>query len=151
MLAGIIVVVIFFGSLYLIFTEKLNRTITALAGSMLTIVVGRVMGFYSEEKAIQAIDFNTLGLLLGMMILVAMLEPTGFFQYLAVLAARSSKGNPKRLFILLAAITTVLSMFLDNVTTVVLIAPVTLLICEILGISIRSDNQCNPAILKCFR
>ena len=66
MLAGIIVVVIFFGSLYLIFTEKLNRTITALAGSMLTIVVGRVMGFYSEEQAIEAIDFNTLGLLLGM-------------------------------------------------------------------------------------
>jgi Na+/H+ antiporter NhaD/arsenite permease-like protein len=135
MLAGIITVIIFFGSLYLIFSEKLNRTITALAGSMLTIVVGRIMGFYSEEKAIAAIDFNTLGLLLGMMILVAMLEPTGFFQYLAVLAARSSKGDPKRLFILLAAITTVLSMFLDNVTTVVLIAPVTLLICEILGIS----------------
>ncbi|MBI5933988.1 MAG: citrate transporter [Chloroflexi bacterium] len=135
MLAGIITVVIFFGSLYLIFTEKLNRTITALAGSMLTIVVGRIMGFYSEEKALEAIDFNTLGLLLGMMILVAMLEPTGFFQYLAVLAARSSKGNPKRLFFLLAVITTVLSMFLDNVTTVVLIAPVTLLICEILGIS----------------
>ena len=134
MLAGIIVVVIFFGSLYLIFSEKLNRTITALAGSVLTIVVGRIMGFYSEEQAITAIDFNTLGLLLGMMILVAMLEPTGFFQYLAVLAARSSKGNPTRLFILLAAITTILSMFLDNVTTVVLIAPVTLLICEILGI-----------------
>lgn len=132
--AGIIVVVIFFGSLYLIFSEKLNRTITALAGSVLTIVVGRIMGFYSEEQAITAIDFNTLGLLLGMMILVAMLEPTGFFQYLAVLAARSSKGNPTRLFFLLAAITTVLSMFLDNVTTVVLIAPVTLLICEILGI-----------------
>jgi Na+/H+ antiporter NhaD/arsenite permease-like protein len=135
MLAGIITVIIFFGSLYLIFSEKLNRTITALAGSMLTIVVGRIMGFYSEEKAIEAIGFETLGLLLGMMILVAMLEPTGFFQYLAVLAARSSKGDPKRLFILLAAITTVLSMFLDNVTTVVLIAPVTILICEILGIS----------------
>lgn len=135
MLAGIIMVVVFFGSLYLIFTEKLNRTTTALAGSMLTILIGRIMGFYSEEKAIEAIDFNTLGLLLGMMILVAMLEPTGFFQYLAVLAARSSKGNPKRLFVLLAAITTILSMVLDNVTTVVLIAPVTLLICEILGIT----------------
>ncbi len=70
-----------------------------------------------------------------MMILVAMLEPTGFFQYLAVLAARASKGKPVRLFILLGSITTVLSMFLDNVTTVVLIAPVTILICEIMGIS----------------
>ena len=57
MLAGIITVVIFFGSLYLIFTEKLNRTITALAGSVLTIVVGTIMGFYSEQQAIESIDF----------------------------------------------------------------------------------------------
>jgi Na+/H+ antiporter NhaD/arsenite permease-like protein len=70
-----------------------------------------------------------------MMILVAMLEPTGFFQYLAVLAARASKGQPARLFLLLCIITTILAMFLPNVTTVVLIAPVTLLISEILGIS----------------
>jgi len=97
--------------------------------------LGMIFGFYSEEAALKAIDFNTLGLLFGMMILVAMLEPTGFFQYLAVLAARSSKGKPMRLFILLGIITTVLSMFLDNVTTVVLIAPVTILICEIMGIS----------------
>ena len=68
-----------------------------------------------------------------MMILVALLAPTGFFQYLAVLAARSSKGDPVRLLILLGSITTVLSMFLDNVTTVVLIAPVPILISEILG------------------
>jgi Na+/H+ antiporter NhaD/arsenite permease-like protein len=81
------------------------------------------------------VDFETLGLLLGMMILVAMLEPTGFFQYLAVIAARASGGKPVRLFVLLGGVTTVLSMFLDNVTTVVLIAPVTLLISEILGVS----------------
>ena len=97
--------------------------------------VGKILGFYSEEAALEVIDFNTLGLLLGMMILVAMLEPTGFFQYIAVWAARASKGKPVRLFVLLGSITTVLSMFLDNVTTVVLIAPVTILICEILGIS----------------
>ena len=97
--------------------------------------IGKIFGFYSEEAALDAIDFNTLGLLLGMMILVAMLEPTGFFQYIAVGAARVSRGKPVRLFILLGSITTVLSMFLDNVTTVVLIAPVTILICEILGIS----------------
>lgn len=97
--------------------------------------VGSLLGFYSEEAALEAIDFNTLGLLLGMMILVAMLEPTGFFQYLAVWAARASRGKPVRLFVLLGSITTVLSMFLDNVTTVVLIAPVTILICEILGMS----------------
>jgi Na+/H+ antiporter NhaD/arsenite permease-like protein len=97
--------------------------------------LGKILHFYSEEAALEAVDFNTLGLLLGMMILVAMLEPTGFFEYLAVLAARASKGKPVRLFILLGSITTILSMFLDNVTTVVLIAPVTILISEILGVS----------------
>ncbi|MCI0551663.1 MAG: citrate transporter, partial [Anaerolineae bacterium] len=77
--------IIFFGSLILIFSEKINRSITAIAGTILMVGVGRFLGFYSERAALEAIDFNTLGLLLGMMILVAMLEPTGFFQYLAVL------------------------------------------------------------------
>lgn len=133
--AAVISTMLFFGSLALIFSEKMNRSIVAIAGSMLMIVAGRTLNFYSEEAAIEAIDLSTLGLLLGMMILVAMLEPTGFFEYLAVLAARASKGKPVRLFFLLGSITTVLSMFLDNVTTVVLIAPVTILISEILGIS----------------
>ncbi len=93
---AIISSIIFFGSLMLIFSEKLHRTITAIAGAALMVTLGHVLGFYSEEAALAAIDFNTLGLLLGMMILVAMLEPTGFFQYLAVLAARSSKGKPAR-------------------------------------------------------
>jgi len=132
---AILTAIIFFGSLALIFSEKVNRSIVAIAGSMVMIAAGKLLGFYSEEAAIQAIDFNTLGLLLGMMILVAMLEPTGFFEYLAVLAARASKGKQSRLFILLGIITTILSMFLDNVTTVVLIAPVTILISEILGVS----------------
>ncbi len=127
--------IIFFGSLILIFGEKINRSIVAIAGAVLMIGAGKLLGFYSEEAAVEAIDFNTLGLLLGMMILVAMLEPTGFFEYLAVLAARASKGKPVRLFILLGVVTTVLAMFLDNVTTVVIIAPVTILISEIMGVS----------------
>jgi Na+/H+ antiporter NhaD/arsenite permease-like protein len=134
-LAAILSSLIFFVSLALIFSEKLHRSIIAIAAGALMVGLGRLMGFYSEGAALAAVDFNTLGLLLGMMILVAMLEPTGFFEYLAVLAARASRGRPVRLFFLLGAITTVLSMFLDNVTTVVLIAPVTILICEILGIS----------------
>ncbi len=134
-LPAVISCLIFFGSLLVIFSEKLHRSITAIAGGALMVVVGRILHFYSEEAALAAVDFNTLGLLLGMMLLVAMLEPTGFFQYLAVLAARTSKGKPVRLFVLLGTITTILSMFLDNVTTVVIIAPVTLLICEIIGIS----------------
>lgn len=133
--AAILSSLIFLVSLVLIFSEKINRSITAIAGGVLMVGLGKIMHFYSEEAALEAIDFNTLGLLLGMMILVAMLEPTGFFEYLAVLAARASKGNPLRLFVLLGSITTVLSMFLDNVTTVVLIAPVTILISEILGVS----------------
>ncbi len=126
---------IFIVSLALIFSEKINRTIVAFAGAFLMMAVGEALHFYNMESAIEAIDFETLGLLMGMMIIVAMLEPTGFFEYLAVLAARASKGNPVRLFILLGSVTTVLSMFLDNVTTVVLIAPVTVLISEILGVS----------------
>jgi Na+/H+ antiporter NhaD/arsenite permease-like protein len=135
MLPAILAILIFFGSLIVIFSEKLHRSITAIAGGALMVIVGRLLNFYSEEAALDAIDFNTLGLLLGMMMLVAMLEPTGFFQYLAVLAARASKGKPVRLFVLLSVVTTILAMFLDNVTTVVIIAPVTLLICEIIGIS----------------
>ncbi len=126
---------IFIISLVFIFSEKINRSIAGIAGAVLMVGLGKLLGFYSDQAALEAIDFNTLGLLLGMMILVAMLEPTGFFQYVAVSAARASRGKPVRLFILLGSITTVLSMFLDNVTTVVLLAPVTILICEILGIN----------------
>jgi Na+/H+ antiporter NhaD/arsenite permease-like protein len=134
-LAAVLSSLIFVVSLILIFAEKMHRSITAITGAVLMVGLGKVLHFYSEEAALAAIDFNTLGLLFGMMILVAMLEPTGFFEYLAVLAARASKGKPIRLFVLLGSITTVLSMFLDNVTTVVLIAPVTILISEILGVS----------------
>jgi len=135
MIPGLLATLIFVVSLYLIFSEKLNRTIAGIAGAAVMVGAGLALGFYSEEKAIAAIDFNTLGLLLGMMILVALLEPTGFFQYLAVWAGRWSRGHPVRLLVLLGTVTTVLSMFLDNVTTVVLIAPVTILISEILGVS----------------
>lgn len=135
MIAGSVAFLIFALSLGLVFSEKINRFIAAAAGAGAMLVAGRVFGFYSEAQAVAAIDIQTIGLLLGMMILVALLEPTGFFQYIAVLAGRFSKGRPVRLLILFGAITTLVSMFLDNVTTVVLIAPVTILICEILGIS----------------
>ena len=135
MIPQVLTAAIFLASLWLIFSEKLNRTITALAAAVLMVVLGRLLHFYSETQAVEAVDFNTLGLLLGMMILVALLEPTGFFQFLAVWAGRLSRGEPLRLLILLGTVTTVVSMFLDNVTTVVLIAPVTILICEILGIN----------------
>ncbi|HYN90260.1 MAG TPA: SLC13 family permease [Ardenticatenaceae bacterium] len=135
MIEGIVSTAIFAVSLYLVFSERLDRTIGVIAGAVAMVGAGLILGFYSEDDAIRAIDFHTLGLLLGMMTLVALLEPTGFFQYLAVGAAKLSRGRPVRLFVLLGGVTTVLSMFLDNVTTVVLIAPVTILISEILGIS----------------
>ncbi len=131
----ILATLIFIVCLALIFTDKLNRAIAALGGAVIMVVLGLVLGFYSEEEAVASVDANTLGLLLGMMILVALLEPTGFFQYLAVWVARLSKGRPVRLLVLLGAVTSIMSMFLDNVTTVVLIAPVTILICEILGLN----------------
>lgn len=131
----IISTAIFVISLILIFSEKLNRTITAMAGAVLVVIFGMIMHFYTEEQAVASIDFNTLGLLLGMMIMVGILEPTGFFQFLAVKMGRFSGGNPIKLLLFLGTITTLISMFLDNVTTVVLIAPVTILLCEILGLN----------------
>jgi Na+/H+ antiporter NhaD/arsenite permease-like protein len=135
MMAQILTTLIFLGSLWLIFSEKLNRTIASLLGAALVVGLGKLLHFYDETQAVSAVDFNTLGLLLGMMILVALLEPTGFFQFLAVWAGRVSRGRPVVLLVLLGTVTTIISMFLDNVTTVVLIAPITILICEILGIN----------------
>jgi Na+/H+ antiporter NhaD/arsenite permease-like protein len=135
MITQVVTALIFLTSLWLIFSEKLNRTITGLLGAVLMIGLGKLLHFYDETQAVAAVDFNTLGLLLGMMILVALLEPTGFFQFLAVWAGRFSRGRPVVLLVLLGTVTTVVSMFLDNVTTVVLIAPVTILICEILGVN----------------
>lgn len=126
---------IFILCLFLIFSEKMNRTITSMAGAVIMVVMGISLHFYTENQAIESIDFNTLGLLLGMMIIIAILEPTGFFQFLAIKMGKISKGRPARLLVLLGTITTVVSMFLDNVTTVVLIAPVTILMCEILGLN----------------
>ena len=114
---------IFLGSLGLIFSEKVNRTIVAFLAAALIAGLGKMLNFYDETQIVSALDFNTLGLLLGMMILVALLEPTGFFQFLAVWAGRVSKGKPLLLLIMLGTVTTLVSMFLDNVTTVVLIAP----------------------------
>lgn len=133
----IISLFIFIVVLIIIFSEKVNRTIVAMVGATLMVVTGIYFGFYNQEQAVEVVDFNTLGLLIGMMILVGLLEPTGFFQFLAVMAAKISKGKPIRLLIFLTAVTSVVSMVLDNVTTVVLIAPVTILICEILGYNTR--------------
>ncbi len=118
-----------------ILSDRIDRTIVALVGASAMVIAGLILDFYSQTEAFGTIDIETLGLLLGMMILVALLAETGFFQYLATYTAKRSGGNPWRLLVILGTITTLLSLFLDNVTTIVLIAPVTILIAEILGIS----------------
>jgi Na+/H+ antiporter NhaD/arsenite permease-like protein len=127
--------VIFLVTFVAILRERVERTIVAMAGAGAMVAAGMLLDFYHQEEALASIDFNTLGLLLGMMVLVSMLAKTGFFQYLATVMAKRSQGKPWRLLLILGVVTTVLSMLLDNVTTIVLIAPITILIAEILGVS----------------
>jgi Na+/H+ antiporter NhaD/arsenite permease-like protein len=131
----IVASIIFLITLIIILSERIHRTTAAGLGAAAMIIFGIEMGFYSQEEALRAIDFNTLGLLLGMMILVRLLEETGFFQYVAILTGKRSGGSPWFLLVTLGTTTTFLSMLLDNVTTVILIAPVTILIADILGIN----------------
>lgn len=105
----------------LIISEKIHRTILAMIGALLMVVTGIV----DQETALHHIDFNTLGLLIGMMIIVSITADTGLFKYIAVWAAKKSKGKPVRILIALSLITAVGSAFLDNVTTVLLMVPVT--------------------------
>ncbi|MCL5997438.1 MAG: SLC13 family permease [Chloroflexi bacterium] len=140
-----ITALIFAIMLGLILSDRIHRTIVAAAGAAVMVAFGLLAGFYTEKAAIASIDFETLGLLLGMMILVRLLEGTGFFEYLAIVTARRSAGKPWRLLLILGALTSLMSMFLDNVTTVVMIAPVTILITEILGLSpCCSQGRCCP-------
>ena len=135
MLINISVVLLFAASFAGILAGKVHRAIFAMLGAVLMVLLGLVLDFYSQEQALRAIDFNTLGLLFGMMVMVAVLKNTGYFEYVAILIAKRSKGNPWILLVALGTITTVASLFLDNVTTVIIMAPVTVLIAGILGIS----------------
>lgn len=135
MLNAIVASIIVLASLYFIVSEKIDRLIAVSSGALLMIIVGTVMGFYSQQRALGAIDFNTLGLLLGMMIMAAMLKRTGFFTYIAITLAKLSKGKPLMLMLFLGISTAFLSMLVDNVTTVIIIGPISILVCDILGIN----------------
>ena len=111
--------------------EWVHRTKAALVGAGLVVVVGVV----DLDRAIEAVDWSTLGLLTGMMILVGLTERTGVFTYLALRTAQLSKGRPLRLVFLLAGVTGVTSAFLDNLTSILLIVPITLLLADVLRIS----------------
>ncbi|MCQ6563176.1 ArsB/NhaD family transporter [Paenibacillus mendelii] len=119
---AIVALAVFLITYAMIITEKIHRTIVAMLGGLVVVLLGIV----DVETAItHHIDFNTLGLLIGMMIIVSITAKTGLFKYIAVVAAKRAKGEPVKILLALAVITAVGSAFLDNVTTVLLIVPVT--------------------------
>lgn len=131
----VIAVVVFVVAYVLIATEWTHKLLAALGGAAVLLalrVTDTDHAFYSRDTGV---DWNVVFLLLGMMIIVGILRRTGVFEYVAIWAAKRAGGSPLRVMILLTLITAVASAFLDNVTTILLIAPVTLLVCDRLGIS----------------
>ncbi len=113
-----------------IMSEKVNRAIVAMVGAGLMILVGVL----DQEEALKGIDWNTIGLLTGMMILVSVSRRSGMFEFLAIWSAQAAKAHPAGILFILQITTAVLSAFLDNVTTVLLVVPVTLAICKTLKV-----------------
>ena len=121
-----------FGVTYLLIaTERLHKTLAAMAGGVAMVLLGIV----TQEQAFDEIDFNVIFLLAGMMILAGIIRKTGVFGWVAVRAARFAGGDPYRILVVLSLITAVASAFLDNVTTVVLVGPITLFLAARLGMN----------------
>ncbi|MDD4882286.1 MAG: ArsB/NhaD family transporter [Gallionellaceae bacterium] len=127
----IVALTIFVLTYAVIVTERINRAIVALIGAGVMILTGVL----HQNEAFAGIDFNTIGLLTGMMVIVAITQKSGVFQYVAVKAAKVVKADPWGLMVMLALVTALFSALLDNVTTVLLIAPVALLITDALRIN----------------
>ncbi len=127
----IISIVIFLVVFALIISEKIHRTTAALAGAVVLILTGIV----TFDVGMEHIDFGTLGVLVGMMIFVAVVKQSGIFEDIAIKTAKLAKGNPWIIMVLFCIITAVLSAFLDNVTTVLLVGPVTFTVCKMLKMS----------------
>ena len=123
-------IVIFVAALALIASERVDRTKVALLGAVLVLLTQTI----DQEVAIEAIDWNTLGLLVGMMIVVRVTEPTGAYTWVAIRAGQISKGRPFAVVFSLAVTTAVLSAFLDNLTTVLLMVPITFLLADALDV-----------------
>ena len=122
---------VFLASYAIIISERIHRTVAALAGAVLMVLLGVV----SQEQAIDGIDFNTLGLLIGMMVVVGIAKNSGMFQYLAIWIAKAGQGKPKKIFPFLMITVAVLSGVLDNVTTALLMVPVMFVIANNLKIT----------------
>ena len=129
-LAQLASVAIFVIALTVIISEKVHRAVVALAGAALVMMLG-IMPF---DEALEHVDFNTLGVLFGMMLFVGVVKLSGLFEYLAVKCAHLAKGDPWRIMLLFVLLTALLSAFLDNVTTVLLMGPMTLNICKLLKV-----------------
>ena len=125
-----IAVIVFAAAIVLIATEWVHRTKIALVAAVLLLLTQTI----DQEHAIEAIDFNTIGLLAGMMLVVRLTEPTGLYTYMAIRAGQLSRGRPLAVVIALAVTTAVLSAFLDNLTTVLLMVPITFLLADTLEI-----------------
>jgi Na+/H+ antiporter NhaD/arsenite permease-like protein len=129
-------VAVFAVAYVLIATERVHRVAAALGGAAVMLLIGATdaeHAFFSEEAGI---DWNVIFLLVGMMLIVAVIKRTGAFEYLAIWAAKRAGGRPFRVMVLLVLVTAVASAALDNVTTVLLVAPVTFLVCERLGVPV---------------
>ena len=127
----IIGLIIFSVSYIVIISEKINRAVVAVVGAVLMIL----FQVLSQSEALEKVDTNTLGLLVGMMVIVNVIKRTGFFEYVAIKTAKLAKGNPNTIIIYFAIISAVSSALLDNVTTILLVIPVTLVISDALKIN----------------
>lgn len=127
----ILAIAVFVGVYALLIWDRIDRAVIALLGAGALVYLGVI----TQEGAIHGIDFNTIGLLVGMMAIVTICQQTGMFQYLAIKSAKLAKGDPWRILLYLSIVTAVLSALLDNVTTVLLIAPITLLITDELKVN----------------
>lgn len=126
--AQIISIAVFVIVMAVIISEKLHRATVALAGGIFLILAGII----TFDQGIESIDFNTLGVLLGMMLFVGVVRESGLFEYLAIKSAKIAKGDPWRIMVAFVLITAVFSAFLDNVTTVLLVGPMSISICKML-------------------
>ncbi len=132
---SVIAVTVFVVAFALIATDRVHKTLVALAGAAIVVALPIINSddvFYSHDTGI---DWDVIFLLLGMMIIVSVLRQTGVFEYVAIWSAKRARGSPLRIMILLVVVTAIASALLDNVTTVLLIAPVTLLVCDRLAIN----------------
>ncbi|MEP6560633.1 MAG: ArsB/NhaD family transporter [Nakamurella sp.] len=127
-------IAVFVGAYVLIATEWVHRVRAALGGAALMLVIGASTGETAFFSAETGVDWNVVLLLFGMMVVISVVKQTGLFEYLAIWSAKRAGGRPYRLLVLLCLITAVASALLDNVTTVLLIAPVTLLVCARVGV-----------------